>query len=290
MSIKIGFVNFIREGVAISYRFLCKIGVCRPKCVCMIDGGICSQLIQYYTGKQIGGEYDVEYDMHFWEKEDGGRDVLGNENRPFELLSLYPDIEFHRCEKRMANFYRRYLQTNNAVDCRPPVYINNYRFDVGLSDFRKYFTLDNAYYSKEMENWLVQIKRGTSCGIHIRRGDLANNDNPHYGLFSMNYINNAIRYVIEKNEIIRFFIFSDDVEWVRLHINEMCLSNYIIVEGNSGREDLLLLANCNYIVASQGTAGRIAALINGKSLLIMKEGDPHNARYLEAHPNCLLIK
>lgn len=38
MSIKIGSVNFIREGVAISYRFPCKIGVCRPKCVCMIDG------------------------------------------------------------------------------------------------------------------------------------------------------------------------------------------------------------------------------------------------------------
>lgn len=107
----------------------------------------------------------------------------------------------------------------------------------------------------------------------------------------MNYINDAIRYVIGKNEIIRFFIFLGDVEWVRLYINEMCLNNYryIIVEGNSGREDLLLHANCSYIVDSQGTLGQIAALINGKSLLIMKEGDPHNARYLEAHPNCLLI-
>lgn len=176
------------------------------------------------------------------------------------------------------------------MDCRPPVYVNNYKFGVSLLNFRKYFALDNADYSKEMGNWLAQIKQDISCGIHIRRGDLANNDNPHYGLFSMDYINNAIRYVMGKDERIRFFIFSDDVEWVRLHINEMCLNNYVIVEGNSGSEDLLLLANCNYIVASQGTAGRIAALINGESLLIMKDGDPHNARYLEVHPNCLLMK
>lgn len=102
----------IKKIVATSYRFLCKIGVCKPKCVCLIDGGICSQLIQYYTGKQIGGEYNVEFDLNFWEKENGGRDGLGNENRPFEMLSLYPELEFHKCERRTAAFYRRYLQTN----------------------------------------------------------------------------------------------------------------------------------------------------------------------------------
>lgn len=213
---------------------------------------------------------------------------MGNKNRPFELLELFPELEFKESSAKDASFYRRYLQVNSS-DCVAPAYLNNYRFGIGLENFGKYFSLENARCSEKLASKLMMINCGMSCGVHIRRGDLANNDNPYYGHFSMEYIRNAVTYVKNADSSVRFYVFSDDVEWVLAHKGEMFLDNAVVMEGNTGSEDLFLLANCSYIVASQGTAGRVAALINGQSMLIMQKGDPHNKSYLEAHENCVLL-
>ena len=132
----------IKSCVAKVYVLLCKVGFCKPRFVCMIDGGICSQMLQYHFGMQIAKDKAVLYDLDFWDRT-GGMDAMGNKNRPFELLELYPDLEFERCDSKLAKFYRRYLQVYDSK-CVAPAYLNNYRFGVGLENFRDYFSLDKA--------------------------------------------------------------------------------------------------------------------------------------------------
>ena len=275
----------VKEAVASTFRFMCKLGVVKPSKVVLMDGGICSQILQYYQGVVHNPTYKAEFDMEFWEG--GGRDCLGNQNRPFELLTIFPELPFIKCSKRKASFYRRYLQTTYLVP--PPIYENNYKFGCELNSLHDYFNIKAAVLPMNKTHILKQIQEEHSCGIHIRRGDLANNDNPYYGTFSEKYLMEAMNYVKRIDAEVKFYAFSDDHDWVKTVFAKECAHPLALMEGNSGGEDLLLLANCKYIIASQGTAGRLAALLNGDSLLIMKDGDPHNLRYLNVHKNCVIL-
>ncbi len=268
-------------------RFFAKIGIFKASKVVFMDGGICSQILQYYQGITIAPSFMAEFDLSFWD-EGVGKDVLGNKNRPFELLSVFPKLPFAKCDKRKAAFYRRWLQVLSG-NVTPPCYVNNYRFGCSLRGLHAVFNLDSAVLPKSLVPVAQTINEEHSCGIHIRRGDLSTYDDPNYGRFSEDYILKAIDYVKNLDDDVRFYFFSDDMEWVRTYFVKKCIYPLTLVEGNMGGEDLILLANCRYIIASQGTAGRLAALINGESLLVMQDGDPHNKRYIEAHNNYVVL-
>lgn len=283
----VSFVKVIvKRVVSTVFRLACKLGIVKPGKVVLIDGGICSQILQYYQGTSLSPDVQAEFDKSFWDS--GGKDVLGNLNRPFEMLQIFPNLSFLEADRRKASFYRRYLQATTEFD-QPPVYVNNYRFGISLKGLHDVFNLDVAVVPIRIKELMNTIHEEHSCGVHIRRGDLSNNDNPYYGVFSEEYLLKAIDFVKNKDEEAKFYVFSDDLDWVKTCFVSKCSVPLSVVEGNTGGEDLILLANCKYIVASQGTAGRLAALINGESLLLMNDGDPHNKSYLEAHTNCLVL-
>ena len=272
--------------IAKTCRFLCKLGVMKPSKVVLVEGGICSQIRQYYLGVSILPSCQPDFDMSFYL--DGGRDMLGNYNRPFELLTIFPDLTFKQCDERKARFYRRWLQEDDKENLSLPLYINYYKLTCDYGDFKNVFALEKAVLPGRLNSLLDMIKNSQSCGVHIRRGDLANNNNSYYGEFSEDYIMQAMDYVEKRNGgEVNYFVFSDDPQWVKKEFSLRCEYPIFVVEGNSGSEDLILLAHCRYIISSQGSAGRMAALLNGDSLLIMKKGDPHNASYLKAHNNCV---
>lgn len=277
--------KWIKTIIAAFYRFMCRTGVIKPSKVVLMDGGICSQILQYYVGVALYPDVRAEFDMEFWD--DGGKDALGNVNRPFELLVVFPDLPLTICNRKKTSFYRRYLQTPKASS--PPVYLNNYRIGCDLYGLHKIFNKESAVLPDGKLHLLREIQEKHSCGIHIRRGDLANNDNPYYGVFSEEYLVLAMDYVKRIDDEVMFYAFSDDPDWVKTIFLEKCGWPITVMEGNSGGEDLILLSNCKYIIASQGTAGRLAALISGDCLLVMKEGDPHNERYLKVHKNCVVL-
>lgn len=276
----------VKKVVSTIFRLTCKLGIIKPSKVVLIDGGICSQILQYYQGTTLSPNVQAEFDMSFWDS--GGKDVLGNLNRPFEMLQIFPSLSFLEADRRKANFYKRYVPASTEFE-QPPIYVNNYRFGCSLNGLHDVFNLDVAVVPTRIEKLMNNIREEHSCGIHIRRGDLSNNDNPYYGVFSEEFLLKAIDFVKSMDENVKFYVFSDDVGWVKICFESKCSVPLCVVEGNTGGEDLILLANCRYIVASQGTAGRLAALINGESLLLMNDGDPHNKRYLEAHKNCLVF-
>lgn len=254
-----------------------------------MDGGICSQINQYYCGIKIHPDFQPEFDLDFWNS-GVGKDCLGNQNRPFELLTLFPMLTFIKCKNHKATFYRRFLQSNDS-QTTPPVYINNYRFGryrIDRAVFNTYFSLDTAYLPAHLNSLKNSIIQSHSCGIHFRRGDLATHNYSNYGVFSEDYFNKALDYIVKKDPDVHFFAFSDDPVWVKKWFSQKDSFPLTIVEGNTGAEDLLLLAYCKYIIASQGTAGKYAALINGNSFLILMAGDPNN-KCCESYNNKIVI-
>lgn len=99
-----------------------------------------------------------------------------------------------------------------------------------------------------------QIKQEKSVSLHVRRGDYVSSPqtNATHGVCSIDYYNMAIQYVKERLEGSCFFVFSDDIEWVKanLKIDSPC----IYVDHNRGLEsynDMRLMALCqHHIIAN----------------------------------------
>lgn len=99
-----------------------------------------------------------------------------------------------------------------------------------------------------------QIRQGSAVSLHVRRGDYAKNPKTTatHGLCSRDYYRAAISHIAERVGQPNFFVFSDDVPWVRenLRIDYPC----VYVDHNQGAEsynDMRLMSMCkHHIIAN----------------------------------------
>jgi hypothetical protein len=100
----------------------------------------------------------------------------------------------------------------------------------------------------------TEIVNSNSISIHFRRGDVI--INPHYkswyeGVITDNYYNNAIKYFCENVENPHFFIFSNEIEWVKQNFQIPGIVTY--VDHNTpetGYEDMYLMSRCKHNVTT----------------------------------------
>lgn len=103
-------------------------------------------------------------------------------------------------------------------------------------------TPENQYY-------LDQIEEANSVGVHIRRGDYVS-----LGLIvcSLKYYEYCIDLMSEKVQNPVFFIFSDDISWVKQNIHTD--KTLVFVDNKNGApEDMQLLSSCKHFIMSNST-------------------------------------
>ena len=132
--------------------------------------------------------------------------------------------------------------------------------------FKERMTLGN-------EKIYDQIKNSCSVSCHIRRGDYVNNlkANQIHGTCSVEYYRNAIRWIKESLNNPRFFIFSDDQDWV---VRNLAFpANSIFINGNSGINsfrDMQLMSLCqHHIIANSSFSWWGAWLNSSESKLVV---------------------
>ncbi len=119
--------------------------------------------------------------------------------------------------------------------------------------------------SKENKFSALQIENSNSVSIHIRRGDIAQNPTTLavHGLCSIDYYKNAIRYITNIVESPSFYIFSDDMEWVKknLKIDHPCY----FIDHNKGKDsynDMRLMSLCKHNIIANSTFSWWGAWLN----------------------------
>lgn len=249
----------------------------RPTVVVYIDGGICSQMWQYQRGAyydQLTG-IDVYWDIDWFNY--CGKDMNGNHERIFELTTAFPTIPFRTLPRWKNILYRKFMQPNDpeGIVSRPnelkqSFYWGSYFLhadDPSYNDlFDKIFTPSNRVdYSKHLDKGGKQ----SICSVHVRRGDLVNADMRAYLAVSDNYFFEAVRYVQEKYDSVKFFFFSDEMDYVRKNLLPQINVDYELVTGNKAYEDLFLIAESDVIIASQGSFGKTAARLNPQAELVL---------------------
>lgn len=236
-----------------------------------IIGGLGNQMFQYVYAKALQQKgHEVKIDISAFEtyKLHGGYQ-LDKYNIDLESSTkdendkFYKNTFFYKVLRRFGMDFSRRIKEKSLVFDNRFLEIEDNSYLDGYFQCEKYFkdireiilkqftiNLELSSYAKEIENKILNSQN--SCSIHIRRGDyiVGNNINIH-GACDIEYYKKAIQYLEEKVENINYFIFSDDIEWVK---ENLAIENAIYIDSKEKRiphEDIYLMSLCkNNIIAN----------------------------------------
>jgi hypothetical protein len=112
---------------------------------------------------------------------------------------------------------------------------------------------------------LREISACESVAMHIRRGDYAEHNSimACHGLCPPSYYERAAEWLMERKENLRFFLFSDDLEWTRDNIKLPAECTYVDVNrGGYAFNDMRLMSRCGHQVIANSTFSWWAAWLN----------------------------
>jgi hypothetical protein len=108
----------------------------------------------------------------------------------------------------------------------------------------------------ENSRWYERISNTDSISVHVRRGDYVSlgRELPQI------YYRNALDHIYRETEATSIFFFSDDMSWIRDHIQKLLPEsiefniNYIECnDGETAYEDLRLMRSCDYHIIANST-------------------------------------
>lgn len=257
-----------------------------------ISGGLGNQMFQYALGQKIisiGKE--VKYDLSFYNK---SVQTL----RKFELDIFRVDcpvasdselVRFGRGNslasklKQKAGWNKRRVYNENLdLGYQPEIFKFDDIYLSGYWQSEKYFKdireqiLHLYTFPKKLDyknrTFLEKIENSNSVSIHIRRGDYLNQKNVsiYGGICTTKYYKNAIQYINNRIDKPLFFIFTNDIDWVK---KELDFPNKVIVDCNSGTIDywdMFLMSNCKVNIVANSSFSWWGAWLNqnGDNLVI----------------------
>lgn len=113
--------------------------------------------------------------------------------------------------------------------------------------------------------FLEDIKQKHSVSVHVRRGDYVKNPVTHevHGFLGKSYYDKAIQYFESRIQSPVFFVFSDDIEWARNHLES---DHPMIFVDHNGEEkdyeDLRLMWNCKHHIIANSSFSWWGAWLN----------------------------
>lgn len=122
---------------------------------------------------------------------------------------------------------------------------------------------DNRLQERNEET--IRLMEGAqSVSVHIRRGDYLDDVNKSLfgGICTEAYYQAAIAYMQERLPDVRFFLFSDDIPYVREQYQG---EQYQIIDWNQGRDsfyDMMLMSRCRHNICANSTFSFWGARLN----------------------------
>lgn len=266
-----------------------------------MDGGFGSTIAQYALGrlfKKLG--YNTKYDISWFKY--SGMDCDNKFSRKFELLNVFPNLDFKIASKNEIDFFQKFFYYSNqntyiyneAVFEKENVYADGYYdhwkyFYPVREELIKDFDFSSLKLNQKNQEYLNSINdRKNAVGIHVRRGDYVNIG---VCILTPNYYISAINYIIEnlKTEQPHFYFFSDDMNWVKENIASKLGDNisYSFVESNdndSGYIDFYLLSKCKHQILSNSSFSFWAAFLSQNKDKIVIIPDAWTIK--DNHSNC----
>jgi hypothetical protein len=247
-----------------------------------IIGGLGNQMFQYATGRALSLECNVPLRLDVSRFADFGlhqgfelqrvfdcpveivgeaevRGILGWQFYPrIRRLLACPSLAVFRCSAFVVEPHFHYWPgiKNIPRDCYLVGYWQSEKyFQDAISTIRADFTFKSPLTNRNAE-LAEQIRQVSAVSLHVRRGDYVKNPetNATHGLCSLDYYLVAIQYIAERVERPHFFIFSDDMDWVKDNLKIGFPCQY--VDHNQRAEsynDMRLISLCRYHIIANSS-------------------------------------
>ena len=259
-----------------------------------IIGGLGNQMFQYAAGRALslrrGQSFHLDvsgfscYQLHQGfelqkvfdcaaelTQEEGVRRILGWQNsNVIKKVLAYPLFAMFRRSEYVVEPHFNYWDGLERVpnNCylvgywQSEKYFLDFQFDIRRDfSFKVPLSGVNAELAKD-------ISSTNSVSIHVRRGDYVANlkANRTHGTCAVDYYENAIRYIADRVISPQFFIFSDDIDWVRrnLPIDGPC--QYVgHNQGGDSFNDMHLMSLCKHQIIANSSFSWWGAWLNAST-------------------------
>lgn len=243
-----------------------------------IKGGLGNQLFQYAIARQLAIKnntlLNVDYSLYGQRGADTPRQYelnlfntnIASNNRSnfiYFVLSFFDKI-FNKLNFKKRLYLNKYYFEKGIIFDNSVLSLKDNSWITGFFQSEKYFnSISDLIHEElmfknvsELEKIPVyqNIKEANSVFIHIRRGDYISN--PRYANFyyscPLDYYRQAISLIQEKVENPKFFIFSDDADWVKQNIT---INNAFFVSDLKLKdyEDLFLMSKCQHAIIANSS-------------------------------------
>ena len=143
-------------------------------------------------------------------------------------------------------------------------YFQSHKYFLNIQDLLISQLSINSKISKYTKTIKKEIEEHSECcSVHVRRGDYFTNKNKKiYGTCTLGYYERAIDVIRRKKSNTRFFIFSDDIQWVRKNIR---IDNAAYVYSDEKRlphEDIYLMSLCDHNIIANSSFSWWGAWLN----------------------------
>jgi hypothetical protein len=256
-----------------------------------IIGGLGNQMFQYAAGRALSLRSGVplrlditgfaDYGLHQGFElqrifncpveiatEEDVKDILGWQSLPsVRRVMSRPRMKIFRRTSFVVEPHFQYW--SNIDNVLPTCYLAGYwqsekYFSKVSSQIRKDFSfrLSMGNRNTELAKQIIQVE---AVSLHVRRGDYANNPKTMetHGLCSLDYYRNAIQFISKKVRRPHFFVFSDDINWVKSNLKIDMPCQY--VDHNQGLEsynDMRLMSLCQHHIIANSSFSWWGAWLN----------------------------
>ena len=170
-------------------------------------------------------------------------------------------VNFELLGDSSDKFYDGYWQSYQYFDSCRDVILKEFTFPKISMEDKLNFELNERLKNEE-----------NSVGIHIRRGDYLKNWK-YRGLCGIDYYQKAIAYILEHIKSPKFFLFSDDIDWVKENISPL-LKGYDVTFVNwnhsiNSYKDMQLMAMCKNLIIANSSFSWWAAYLNQNDPIVV---------------------
>lgn len=246
-------------------------------------GGLGNQLFQYALGRHLAGlnQTELQFDASLLDKPHdwtyrkyglGAFNIKATQATEVEIRQMTGCFRFSKWSRVLGLTSKRHFIEPHFHFCPSILKLKGSFYLDGYWQSEKYFSDIAAHIreeltptftlSKSLESIIKQIAEVNSISIHIRRGDYlkVSKANRYLKPCDTTYYQKAIDCIAKKMDKPTFFVFSDDMAWVKQNLKLPFPTHYI--EGNTPQEDLLLMASCQHHIIANSTFGWWGAWLN----------------------------
>lgn len=250
-----------------------------------LKGGLGNQMFQYALGRKLSiqNKSELKLDTSGLERANAVGDIyrpfsldaytiqksIANEHEikklkyPFGIVSKgFRWINLRILKNTHTAFEPKILKKSGDIFLdgywQSPRYFDDIR-DILLKDYTLKTPVSNT-----IAEYIKMIAIEGSVSIHIRRGDYATNPRvlKEFGLCSEAYYQKAISYIQANVTNSSFFVFSDDIAWVKKNLELPDNTTYVSGPKLAAEEELILMSTCAHNIIANSSFSWWSAWLN----------------------------